>query len=156
MNLRVPPDDDKLELIDNFAVFLKIAFIQTLVSSAVESSIRSVTLSVNEKDYRKVEYSFKRVYHLLLSEVYLLQHEPLLDLLRCIRNANHDNGIYYGKNENIEHKGSHYSFINEGRIVFLTWDILLDFTSDLKDLIRDLVNSNKVNSPEKIEDFSVL
>jgi hypothetical protein len=61
MNLRVPPDDDKLELIDNFAVFLKIAFIQTLISSAVESSIRSVTLSVNEKDYRKIESSFKRV-----------------------------------------------------------------------------------------------
>ena len=37
LNLRIPPNDDKLDLVDSFAVFLKIAFIQTFVSSAVES-----------------------------------------------------------------------------------------------------------------------
>ena len=75
--------------------------------------------------------------------------------MRCIRNANHDNGVYYGRNENIEYKGFHYSFENERRITFLTWDLLLGFGSDLKDLLIDIVNSHKVSLPEIIEDFSV-
>lgn len=160
MNLREPPGDNKLDLVENFAIFLKIAFIQTFVSSALESSIRSIALSVNEEEYRKAEHSFKKVYGLLLSEASLQassnQYEALLDVLRCIRNANHDNGVYYGRNEDIEYRGAHYSFRNERRITFLTWDLLLDFSSELKDLIRDLVISDKVHSPEKIEDFSVL
>lgn len=97
LNLRIPPNDDKLALVDNFAVFLKIAFIQTFVSSAVESSIRSMTLSVNSDGYRNAAHSFKKVCRLLLSEASLSsssnQYEALLDLLRCIRNANHDNGV---------------------------------------------------------------
>ncbi len=119
-----------------------------------------MNLSVNEEEYRKAEHSFKRVYHFLLSEASLSsssnQYEALLDLLRCIRNANHDKGAYYGRNEDIEYKGLHYSFSNEERITFLTWDLLLDFSSDLRDLIRDLVSSNKVSSDEKIKDLSVL
>ena len=39
---------------------------------------------------------------------------------------------------------------------FLTWDLLIDFCSDLKDLIQSLVNSNRINLAEKIEDLSVL
>lgn len=160
LNLRIPSNDSRLALVDNFAVFLKIAFIQTFVSSAVESSIRSMTLSIDNNEYRKVEHSFKKVCHLLLSEASLSlssnQYEALLDLLRCIRNANHDNGIFYGRNEDIEYKGSHYSFTNEVRITFLTWDLLLVFSSDLRDLIQDLVNSSKVSSAEKIEDLSIL
>jgi hypothetical protein len=160
MNLREPPDNDKLNLVDNFVIFLRIAFIQTFVSSALESSIRTITLSVNQEEYRKVEHSFKKVYHLLLSEAFLQaslnQYEALLDLLRCIRNANHDNGVYYGRSEDIEYKGAHYTFRNEGSTTFLTWDLLLDFSSDLKDLIRDLVISITVHSPERIKDFSVL
>lgn len=158
MNFRTPPDDDKLALVDNFAIFLKIAFTQTFVSSAVESSIRSMTLGVDHDEYRKVEHSFKKICRLLLSEASLSsinQYESLLDLLRCIRNANHDNGVYYGRNENIEYKGFHYSFENERRITFLTWDLLLGFGSDLKDLLIDIVNSHKVSLPEIIEDFSV-
>ena len=160
LNLRIPPNDDKLALVDNFAIFLKIPFIQTFVSSAVESSIRSMTLNINSVKYRKAEHSFKKVCHLLLSEASLSsssnQYEALLDLLRCIRNANHDNGVYYGRNEDIEYKGVHYSFTNEKRIAAMTWDLLLDFSSDLRDLIKDLVNSDKLSSAEKIEDLSVL
>lgn len=156
----IPPNDDKLALVDNFAVFLKIAFIQTFVSSAIESSIRSMTLGVNSDEYRKAEHSFKKVCRLLLSEASLSsfsnQYGALLDLLRCIRNANHDNGIYYGRNEDIEYRGSHYSFTNEAKITFLTWDLLLDFSSDLRDLIQDLVSSDKISSAEKIVDLSVL
>lgn len=160
MNLREPPDDDKLNLAENFAIFLKIAYIQTFVSSALESSIRSITLSVNQEEYRKAEHSFKKVYRLLLSEASLQassnQYEALLDLLRCIRNANHDNGIYYGRNEDIEYREAHYSFRNEVGITFFTWDLLLDFSSELKDLIRGIIISDKVSSLKKIEDFSVL
>jgi hypothetical protein len=159
MNLRIPSDDAKVALLDNFDTFLKIAFIQTFVSSAVESSIRSMALSVNSDEYRKIAHSFKKVSQLLLSEASLLlslnQYEALLDLLRCIRNANHDNGVYYGRDEHVKYKGVHYSFTNEERINFLTWDLLLDLTSDLKKLIQNLVNSDIVSSAKKIEDLSV-
>ena len=33
---------------------------------------------------------------------------------------------------------------------FLTWDLLIDFCSELKDLIQSLVNSNRINLAEKI------
>jgi hypothetical protein len=105
MNLRKPPNDDKIALVDNFTVFLRIAFIQTLVSSTIESSIRSMALSINSDEYRKAEHSFKKVCRLPLSEASLSsstnQYGALLDLFRCIRNANHDNGVYYGREEPI-------------------------------------------------------
>jgi hypothetical protein len=53
MNLIVPPVNDRLALVDNFAISLKIGFIQTLVSSAIESSIRTVASYVNNEEYRK-------------------------------------------------------------------------------------------------------
>jgi hypothetical protein len=97
--------------------------------------------------------SFERVYQGLLEEVSLPQHESLLDLLRCIRNANHDNGIYFGREENIAYKGTNYSFNKNQIVTFVTWDFLLDCVSGL---ISDLVNSTEVNSPDRMEDLSVI
>ena len=66
-NLNIPPNDDKLALVDNFAVFLQIAFTQMFVSSAVERSIRSMTLIGSTDKYRKAEQPFKKACLLLLS-----------------------------------------------------------------------------------------
>lgn len=153
LNLVEPPDEDKERWIDNFETFLKIAFIQVVVSSAIESSLRMIAEFIKSKECHG---SFERVYQGLLEEVSLSQHESLLDLLRCIRNANHDNGIYFGREENITYKGTKYSFNNNQIVTFVTWDLLLDCVSDLRGLLSDLVNSSEVNSPDKIEDLSVI
>jgi hypothetical protein len=134
----------------NFQIFLKIGFIQVLVSSALESSLRMIAEFIKSKECTG---SFERVYQGLLEEVSLPQHESLLDLLRCIRNANHDNGIYFGREENIAYKGTNYSFNKNQIVTFVTWDFLLDCVSGL---ISDLVNSTEVNSPDRMEDLSVI
>jgi hypothetical protein len=102
------------------------------------------------------EGSFKRVYFWLFSELGLRQHIALLDLLRCIRNANHDNSVYFGTKEDIQYKGSRYLFQNQGTVTFLTWDLLLDFSFDLRDLLLELVNSDTISSAHKMDDLSVL
>jgi hypothetical protein len=55
----------------------------------------------------------------------------------------------------ISNTNARFSFRNEKRITFLTWDLLLDFGSESRDLIQDLVYSVKVSS-KKIEDLSIL
>jgi hypothetical protein len=82
-----------------------------------------VIYSETEIDATKASPSFEREYN-----------------LKNLGNANHDNGVYYGRNEDIEFKGSRYSFTGEKRITFLTWDLLLDLSSDLWELVQDLVN----------------
>jgi hypothetical protein len=156
MNLAVPNSDDRLALVENFDIFLKIGFIQTLTSSAIESSIRTVASCINNKEYRKRESSFKQVYLWLFSDLGLdQQHIALLDLLRCIRNVNHDNGVYIGTNEDIYYKGSHYVFQNQASVTFLTWDTLLDFSFDIRDLLVELVNLEAISSVGKMDDPSV-
>ena len=115
-----------------------------------------MALCINNKEYRKREGSFKQVYLWLFSELGLdQQHIAVLDILRCIRNVNHDNGVFIGTNEDIAYKGSHYVFKNRTSVTFLTWDLLLDFSFDARDLLFDLVNLDRISSADRIEDPSV-
>jgi hypothetical protein len=154
LSLKIPSEDDRKVLVKVYLMFVKIGFVQTFVSSALESSIRIIVSNVNPVRYKKEGWPFEGAYHLLLSELNQLECKPLLDILRCIRNANHDNGVYYGKNETIPYKGNVYEFKDEKSVEFVTWDFILSLAEDAKKLILSMVKANDVLKFENMNDIS--
>jgi hypothetical protein len=154
LSLKIPPEDDRKDLLKVYLMFIKIGFVQTFVSSALESSIRTIISNVNPMRYKKEGWSFEGAYHLLLAELNQLESKPLLDILRCIRNTNHDNGVYYGKNETIPYKGNIYEFKNEESVEFVSWDFILSMAKNAKELILSIVKSKGVLNIENMNDTS--
>lgn len=139
--------------IREFDIFLKISFFHLFFSS-IESFIRAVVQALDPQACDSGKDNFKNLYAWLLSRIKLEKWNSLLDLLRCIRNTIHNNGIYFpksGKNEIITYKSIQYNFIVGNKIGF-TWGQLLEFTSDVKDLLFDIVESPEVVSKSVISD----
>ena len=80
----------------------------------------------------------------------LKKWESLLDLLCCIRNTNHNNGVYLplnGKDKNIKFDGELYKFITDNKILF-TWHQLLDFVVGVNEMLHDVIlNPEIINLP---------
>jgi hypothetical protein len=139
--------------IREFDIFLKISFFHLFFSS-IESSIRAIVQALDPQACDSGKDNFKNLYAWLLSRIKLEKWISLLDLLRCIRNTIHNNGIYFpksGKNETITYKGIEYNFIVGNKIGF-TWEQLSQFTSDVKDMLFEIVESQEVVSKDAISD----
>lgn len=139
--------------IREFDIFLKLSFFHLFFSS-VESFIRAIVQSLDSQACDSGKDNFKNLYAWLLSKLKLENWNSLLDLLRCIRNTIHNNGIYFpknGKNETITYKGIEYNFIVGNKIGF-TWDQLLEFTSDVKDMLFEIVESQEVVTKNAVTD----
>lgn len=140
--------------IREFGIFLKISFFHMFFSS-VESFIRAVVQALDPQACDSGKDNFKNLYAWLLSRLKLEKWNSLLDLLRCIRNTIHNNGIYFpksSKNEIISYKGIEYRFIVGNKIGF-TWEQLLEFTSNIKDMLFEIVESQEVASQNVIMDI---
>jgi len=97
------------------------------------------------------------VYSWLLCKLKLKKWESLLDLLRCIRNTIHNNGVYLpstGKDETIEYNGAIYTFIVGNKIGF-TWHQLLDFVVDVDKMLLAIILNPKVIALPAIDDPQV-
>jgi hypothetical protein len=147
------PDELIKHSIREFDIFLKISFFHLFFSS-IESSVRAIVQALDSQACNSGKDDFKNLYVWLLNRLELSKWNNLLDLLRCIRNTIHNNGIYFpksGKNETIIYKGISYSFIVGSKIGF-TWEQLLDFTSDVKDMLLEIIESSEVVSQIAIAD----
>ncbi|MBK9925739.1 MAG: hypothetical protein IPP66_10640 [Anaerolineales bacterium] len=147
------PDELIKHSIHEFDVFLKISFFHLFFSS-IESSFRAIVQALDPQACNNGKSDFKNLYSWLLSRLKLSRWNNLLDLLRCIRNTIHNNGIYFpksGKNEKISYKGIDYNFVVGSKIGF-TWEQLLEFTSDVKDMLREIIESPEVASHASVGD----
>ena len=89
------------------------------------------------------------------------QHKDLLELLRLLRNTNHNNGVYMpevkGDNRTVSYKQKNYQF-TDGTPVNLddTFRLyMFSITPDVLKLIKDIVNSQDVAEQSQIIDPSV-
>ena len=139
--------------IHEFDIFLKISFFH-LFFSALESSFRIIVRTLDPKACNEGKDNFKRIYTWLLDRLKLQKWANLLDLLRCIRNTIHNNGMYFphnDKNETIEYNGITYSFIVGSEIGF-AWHQLLDFMRSIEEMLLEIIESPEVVSFAQIDD----
>lgn len=97
--------------------------------------------------YRKNARNFKSTYSWFLKTLNLVDHEPLLDLLRHIRNTVHNNGVYYHPNEKdlaVKWKGHTYTFVIGERPDFVGWQHLLSMLPDLSATLTAVVKGDQI------------
>lgn len=140
--------------INEFDMFIKLGFLQFLFSST-ESSFRLFVKAIDPTACSNGTDTFKNIYSYLFARLNLQKYEPLLNLLRCIRNTIHNNGVYfnrYGKNETVVYKGTTYTFENGKPIECATWQFLLNLVPGIEQMVVDVVESNEVSSIISIVD----
>lgn len=139
--------------IREFDIFLKMSFFH-LFFSAIESSFRIFVQALDSNACNNGKGNFKKIYSWLLATLELYEWENLLDLLRCIRNTIHNNGVYFplsDKNETIEYKGVIYAFV-VGNKISITWHQLLDFAGDVEKMLLEIVESPEIASLPVVND----
>lgn len=78
-----------------------------------------------------------------------------MDLLRCIRNTIHNNGVYFhrsGNNETITYKGVNYSFVIGLPVDFVNWEFLISMMKDINDMLCEVVTHSDVAKISSIID----
>lgn len=152
------PDHDKQIYINEFGMFVKMGFLQ-FVFSSIESSLRLFVKAVDPSACAGGTAEFKNIYAFLFARFGLQKWEPLLDLLRCVRNTIHNNGVYFhrsGKDETVTYKGVNYSFVIGAPVDFVDWAFLIGMMNDIDCMVQEVVsNSELVAVPAIIDPFFV-
>jgi len=152
------PDHDKKIYIDEFVMFMKIGFLQ-FVFSSIESSFRIFVKTVDPTACAGGTAEFKSIYAFLFARFGLQKWEPLLDLLRCVRNTIHNNGVYFhrlGKNETVAYNGINYSFVIGMPVDFVDWAFLIGMMKDIDSMLWEVTNHPELIAAHSIIDpFSI-
>lgn len=151
---QVPDQDSQQTYVDEFGMFLKVGMVQFL-NASIESSFREILSAIDPGVAKDGRGRWKNIYQALLARLGLPQYEPLLDLLRLIRNSLHNNGIYRppsGKNQEVEWDGEKYEFVDGQAIDFATFELLCEIAQDLGDMLRQVMERNEVQKISGIDD----
>lgn len=139
-------------------MFVKMGFLQ-FVFSSIESSFRLFVKAIDSNACAGGTAEFKNIYAFLLTRFGLQKWEPLLDLLRGVRNTIHNNGVYFhrsGKNETVTYKGVNYSFVVGRAVDIIDWAFLISMMKDIDSMLQEVVNySELIAVPAIIDPFSV-
>jgi hypothetical protein len=155
---------DRELVTSEFERFTAYAYI-LLIFSNLESSLRTIVRDVYPSKfvdkYGNFKGNFKDIAKALLKNNYS-KYKDLLELLRLLRNTNHDNGVYMpetkGDNRTVSYKRKTYQFrdglpVELGDIYRLFY---FNITPDILKMVRDIVNSSDVASRTQIIDRYVI
>ena len=138
-------------------IFLKLGFASSLFF-IVEGVLKNYLQFLDEEAYKETK-GIKNICKCLLEEKlewdFVKFDCSVFDFLRLIRNTLHSNGIHLPvsakeKNIDIQYKGLMYHFADGKRINFVTWDLLLDITDDMRTLLFHLAKNNKICAIKEI------
>lgn len=147
-------DSDIQILIKEFDMFIKMGFLQFIFSS-IESSMRLFVKSIDPTACQNGTAEFKNIYSYLLKKINKQEFLPLLDLLRCIRNTIHTNGVYFHRSQidvSVLYLGKTYEFKIGKPIDFVNWQFLLQLTKDVQKMILEIVDSKNISTFDEIID----
>ncbi len=153
----IPSEAKRVYLISEYDTFVRIGFVQTLLSS-VESGFRILLRALDPAACIAGTAEFKSVYDCLLkSKVSSTPKESieLMDLLRYIRNTIHNNGLYFsrsGTDEQVVYEGRSYTFVHGKSVDFVTWGLLISLVRNLVDLTAQVVVDTNVAGIGTIQD----
>jgi hypothetical protein len=140
------------------AAFYKLGFMQ-FVFSAIESSLRSLLRALNSTTANNGTAEFKAIYDSLIRTELTLQRAQdwvnMLDLFRLIRNALHNNGVYFhksGTDIEVTYRGISYRFKHGQKINFIYWGLCLSLLDDSIELLKAMQADVRVLSLPSTKD----
>jgi hypothetical protein len=152
--IRRPAQKDMSTFVGGFDSFTITAYFNLLVI-ALENGFRTFYKPVFPS---KLEPSnFINVYSDVLRELELARYLDLMEILRKIRNAMmHQNGIYDGGYKELHWRGKTITFRKGKRIDYggEVWEVLPSISQGIVDMLRQIVNSNKIIQEPMIIDPS--
>ena len=125
-------------------------------SNAIEHAFRTFYLSVFSKDS---PIRFHEVYEKLLHEFNLEKYIDLVKIVSYIRNSFHNNGRHTSRDDDVPWKGVTYRF-RKNKMVYQTlevksvWQLYIDLTSDIHEMLEELVKSKAILEKKEIFDAS--
>ncbi|WP_424962619.1 hypothetical protein [Ekhidna sp.] len=148
------PSAGDISAVQNHGKFTKHAFL-VFYFSKVETMIRkSLNLVSSGFDPTGVQ-SFKVVYDEYLKELNLETEIPLFDLMRLLRNAVHNNGIFIhprGRDREITWDSKTYQFKHQQLIDFISTEFLFYIYEEMIHSVNRIVRADRFNSMKSIED----
>lgn len=135
-------DEDKVRLIEGYLASNKLSYVISLFSS-VESFIRTL---LREKNHDINNKNFRSCINTLLSEELTTPIKggiQVLEFFSEIRNTIHNDGTYYSsknKSRNFKFKDETYTFSNEVRIDFVTWELLIEITDSILSIMIEILD----------------
>jgi hypothetical protein len=159
-DIRIPIYEDKTS-IDAFMlqneIFLKLGFTSSLFF-IMEGVLNTYLKYIDIQSYKKTK-GIKNICKRLLEELGWKDanyYSSIFNFLRLIRNTLHNNGIHIPTNKSdknispITYKGKDYIFEENKRLEFVSWDLLLDLTEDMKNLLFLIASDDVINQSDDL------
>lgn len=142
--------------IEEFEMFFRIGLIHNIMYG-VESSFRIYVRTIDPQVCNKGMAEFKSIYEWLLKKLNLQANLPLLDLWRNIRNAMHNNGLFFptnGKNQTVVYGSISYNFEVGKHNDFVTTELIISLIPSLTKVVEDIVESLPLKDINYIAEIS--
>ena len=78
------------------------------------------------------------------------EYKELINLFTYIRNTMHTEGFHTKPNVTISFKGTDYDFVQNQPIVFYNIDFLCEILTEIKELIREIIEKDEIKNQDKI------
>ncbi len=124
------------------------------VFTTVENNLRTFLRAIDPEACKEATTSFNTIYTCLLGSNQLdlpdddkEETTKTLDFMRDIRNLIHNNGVYFDKdarNKNVTYGGKTYPFIHRKQVRFVDWELLLNLTENLCNLLIKVISHEKI------------
>jgi hypothetical protein len=120
--------------------------------STFESTTRLILRALDSSACKNGTAEFKSIYSCLLRNKLSEYPESSLefvDLLRCIRNTIHNNGIYFHhrfQQEQVVWKRKKYNFIFGQPVAYTNWDFCLLLVDEMRKLLEIIIDDENVKT----------
>lgn len=134
-----------------------IGFFQGIFMS-LESSLRSISIALDPSKNKDGKAEFANIYKFIFARLNLHKYNDLFDILRLIRNTNHNNGMFIpvrSGNLSITYKGRTFDFKENKLVEYLNQvdnSNLYYFLDEILLFLNELFNHSDILAITKIEE----
>lgn len=143
------PDPDKKLWLHEYVQFIKIGLVNATFSN-LESYLRVLMRAIDPAAHAGATVEFSRVYQDLLRNRLsrrMEEHVQLLDLYSCVRNATHNNGVYFhrsGSDRTVTYNGRVYEFRIGQPLDFVDYSFILELFEDVASMLFEVTSDPQV------------
>lgn len=148
--------NDNIEINYDYDQVIIVGYIQ-LLFSIVESRFRIFTICLDPTACKIGTDSFKNIYQWLLKKIDKQKYLAILEFFQLLRNTIHNNGVYRNIKEpfkQVTYRDKIFTFEHDKPVILENLNNLLFFelTSDLLNMIKDIIQSQQILKISNMED----
>jgi hypothetical protein len=147
----------QFDLVNDCIGFSKMIFFQSIFAST-ENFLRIILRTFDPLACKSGTGPFENIYTNLFSKLNIRHYSPFMDLMRCVRNTVHNNGVYFhksGLDSIVVYKGTNYDFKISKSVDFLSWDFAIHLSNETLEMVNEIINHNDIKPHPTIIDLSV-